>query len=134
MIDIRQAQFSGRLGRDPETRETRSGSVCNFSIACNQYKKEDGPIWVRVSVWGKKGEPCQRYLTKGSPVMVAGELSVREWEGKTQIELSASQVVFLPSGDKAKQAGSPDPDEGRWTPPSGKTSDPFSPEDEEIPF
>ena len=122
--------FAGRLGRDPESRSAGSGTVCNFSVAVDQKKRDAPPIWVRVAAWGKLGEVCQQYLSKGRKVSVCGEVATREYNGKTQIEVTARQVEFGEQASKPKQDGS-----GYYAPPTGgKTSGPFSPEDEEIPF
>jgi single-strand DNA-binding protein len=100
---------SGRLGRDPELRSTRSGdSVCSFSLAVNRFKKDDPPIWFDVSVWGKQGENVSRYLSKGSEVVVAGEVDSREYEkrdGSTgfSLTINARQVTFV--GGKSDGGG-----------------------------
>ena len=71
----------GNLGRDPEMRYTPEGqAVTNFSVACNrQYKGKDGrlikeTIWFRVSTWGNTAENCNKYLKRGSKVLVEGRL------------------------------------------------------------
>ncbi len=53
-----------------------------------------------ITVWGKRGETCAEYLTKGRPVAVQGSLRWREWEsddgGKRQaVEVVADNVQFL---------------------------------------
>src|SRR5688572_5118875 len=72
----------GNLGKDPELRYTPSGqSVCSFSVATSrQYTAKSGEkvketVWFRVSAWGKLAEVCNQYLTKGSKVLVVGQLT-----------------------------------------------------------
>jgi len=71
----------GNLGNDPEMRYTPQGKpVTNFSVATNRkWTNADGTpgeetIWFRVSAWGKLGEVCNQYLSKGRQVFVEGRL------------------------------------------------------------
>ncbi len=72
----------GNLGRDPELRYLPSGeAVCNLSVATNRRwndrqtgQPQEEVCWFRVSVWGKQGEACNEYLTKGRQVLVEGRL------------------------------------------------------------
>lgn len=64
-----------RLGRDAELRHAPSGdAVAGFSGAFNYGKKgQDGnrpSQWVEFTIWGKRAESLQPYLTKGAQVMV----------------------------------------------------------------
>jgi single-strand DNA-binding protein len=106
---------TGRVGRDPEMRQTESGrSVTNFSVADNRrYTGGNGErceetIWFRVAAWGPLAEVCSRYLSKGRQVAVQGRLrpdengNPRIWNGndgeaRTSYELTASAVEFLDS-------------------------------------
>ena len=97
----------GNLGRDPESRTLPSGdTVASFSLAVKGRNKDDGPLWARVSVWGKQGDTCMKYLRKGSEVIVTGSLSYdlatggpKLWESntgetKSSFEVFAQRVEF----------------------------------------
>jgi len=65
----------GHLGRDPEMRYTPEGqAVTSFSVASSRkYKTGAGEQreeteWFNCSAWGKLGEICNEYLTKGKQV------------------------------------------------------------------
>lgn len=100
----------GNLTRDPELRHTAQGtSVANFSIAVNRtYKGNDGDFkketsYFNIIVWGRIGENCAKYLTKGRPVLVEGRLQNRSYETqdgqkRTVTEIVADNVQFLGSG------------------------------------
>ena len=67
-----------RVGRDTELRYTPQGeAVCNVSLAFNYGKKGDDSkrptTWVDCSIWGKRAEALQPYLTKGRAVAVSIE-------------------------------------------------------------
>ena len=104
----------GHLGKDPEMRFTPSGqAVTSFSIATSrQYTAGNGELvketlWERVSVWGKAAEACNKYLKKGSLVLVEGRLTPdkstgnpRMWTKQdgsagTSYEVTALEVKFL---------------------------------------
>lgn len=87
----------GRLGRNPEQVKAEAGG-CSFSIASDQgWGEKKSTNWIRVTVWGKRGEKLSLMLNKGSRVGVRGELTTREYEGKTQLELRADEVELLDS-------------------------------------
>ena len=104
----------GHLGRDPEMRYTPQGTpVTNFSVATNyKWTGADGTpaeetTWFRVSAWGKLGEICNQYLSKGRQVLVEGRLrpdpetgAPRLWTGndgitRASFEVHANTVKFL---------------------------------------
>ena len=78
----------GNLGRDPEMRYLASGqSVTSFSIASNRRyttasgEQRDETEWFNVSAFGRLGETCNQYLTKGQQIYVEGRLSSRTYQG-----------------------------------------------------
>lgn len=96
----------GRLGRDPDTKFTGSGKqVTNFSIAVDDgYGEKKVTTWLNIVAWNKTAEAVQKYVKKGSHVLIEGRIQVREWEDKTggkkkAFEIVANRVQFL---DKAK--------------------------------
>ena len=97
----------GNLGRDPEMRYTPNGqSVTSFSVASTRRyttstgERREEVEWFNVSAWGKLGETCNQYLTKGRQVYVEGRLSSRSYEGRDgQIrfvnDINLTDVQFL---------------------------------------
>ncbi len=61
----------GRLVRDPELRYTPTNNtpVCTFSLAVDRNRKnaqgERETDFINIVVWGKIGENCATYLSKG---------------------------------------------------------------------
>jgi single-strand DNA-binding protein len=87
MPALNRVQLIGNLGRDPETRYTPSGKkVCNFSLAVNRrFKTSEGETkestdWFNLEAWGRLGEFCQEYLSKGRLVYVEGRLHTDRYE------------------------------------------------------
>lgn len=97
----------GNLGANPELKYLPSGQpVCEFRIATSETYRDrneqtqERTEWHRIVVWGKTGENCAKFLTKGQKVYIDGRLQTRTWddkEGKKQYmtEVVANQVVFL---------------------------------------
>jgi len=110
---VNKAIIVGNLGSDPEVRFTPSGqAVANFRIATNESwtdksgNKQERTEWHRIVAWGKLGERCGEYLSKGRQCFVEGRLQTREWtdkEGKKNYttEIVATNVQFLGGRDGA---------------------------------
>lgn len=98
--------IAGFLGQDPETRATKSGkNVCNLHVGVDNVKGENKEtLWVRVSAWGKLGDSCQRYLHKGSFVVVSGEPDVESYTSK-QGEAKATLTIFAENIDFGPKTG-----------------------------
>ncbi|MBI4966106.1 MAG: single-stranded DNA-binding protein [Desulfomonile tiedjei] len=105
----------GNLGRDPEVRYTASGkAVATFTIATSQrWKDQDGndqerTEWHRVVAWGRLGEVCGEYLSKGKQVFIEGRIQTREWEDqdgnkRTTVEIIANDMIMLGGGGNYSQ-------------------------------
>jgi single-strand DNA-binding protein len=97
----------GNLARDPEVRYTTSKqAVAKMTVAVNrQWKNKDGEVqdqadFIPVVVWGSQAENCERFLRKGSPVLVEGRIQVRSYEAgsgerRWVTEVVAQGVTFL---------------------------------------
>jgi len=96
----------GNLTRDPELRYTASGTaLASFGIAVNRKYKQgdewkDEVCFVDITVWGKQGENCSEYLSKGRPVFIEGYLRFSSWETdggqkRSKLDVTANTVQFL---------------------------------------
>lgn len=113
MADLIQATVVGRLTRDAELRNLPSGqTVCSFTVAATPYKSD--AMFFSVSIWGKRGESLQQYLTKGQQVCVVGDLSRREYEsgGETRVSLELNSTALALVGARGsastQESGSDD--------------------------
>ena len=102
---MKSITIAGNIGRNAETRNTQSGdSVTGFSVAVEERQGQDKrTIWFDVSIWGKRGSSLAQYLTKGTRVAVAGDLSTREHDGKSYLTIRADQVTLLGGGERQEQ-------------------------------
>ena len=105
MAGFNHCVFVGRVGIDPLLRETNEGvSYCRFRLAVDQSK--GGPLWLSVVAWRSLATQVEKYVTKGSLVLVAGRLSVdtytdRQNQKQTDVEIVALNVRFLEQKPKA---------------------------------
>lgn len=108
-----QITIVGNLGSDPDSKTLGNGSVvCNFSVATsrswkdNQGNWQEDTQWHRIVCWNKLAENCAKHLHKGRKVLIAGEMTYREYEHQGQkrqsAEIKAVTVTFL---DKGQQQG-----------------------------
>lgn len=97
----------GNLGADPEIKFLPDGkAVCNLRVANNQTKNVDGKWetvrtnWYKIIVWGRDAEAVADVAVKGDRVIVAGRLSLAEFEkdGVTKMipEVTADAVGVCP--------------------------------------
>ena len=95
----------GRLARDPElsyTPNTKT-AVCRFDLAVARPKKDgadQGADFIRITVWGRQAETCERYLDKGRQVAVHGRIQTgsytnREGQKVYTTDVVADRVEFL---------------------------------------
>jgi len=109
----------GNLGKDPELSYLPSGqSVAKFSLATSRsYKDKSGELkeeteWHNIVAWGKLGEICAQYLSKGRQAYIEGRIQSRTWEGKdgnkrTSVDIVASDVQMLGSRGEGGAGGAP---------------------------
>jgi len=95
--------FTGRLGRDSETRTTQGGmAICSFTVAVDYgYGENKGTNWLRCSLFGKRAEgQLPKYLVKGTQVAISGELRIREYDDRegarrTSVEVSVDKLDLI---------------------------------------
>ncbi len=121
MPSFNKVFLMGNLTRDPELRYTASGTaLASFGIAVNRKFKQgdewkDEACFVDITVWGKQGENCSEYLSKGRPVFIEGYLRFSTWEAdggqkRSKLDVTANTVQFLGGrGDNPGSSGGGSP-------------------------
>ncbi len=111
MINVTVA---GRLGKNAETRQAGNSTVTGFSVAGDTgFGDRKQSHWFECSLWGKRGEVVQQYLQKGQEVVVIGEFSEREYNGKQYKELNVLDVKLM--GGQPQQQGQQQPQNNQQT-------------------
>ena len=100
MSSLNKVMLIGHLGAAPELRRLETGvAAANFSLATNErWTNKRGEIgerteWHRIVAWGKLGEICGQYLSKGRQVYIEGRLQTREWEDKQGNKRKTTEVI-----------------------------------------
>lgn len=89
----------GRLGKDQELRRTQSGvAVATFNVAVDRDFKDKATgqratDWITCVAWRSTAEFVEKYFAKGSQVLVAGRLQMRDWTDKDGNKRISAEVV-----------------------------------------
>jgi len=156
---INRVIVSGRLGNDPRITDfDGGGKSAQFSMAVTErgYKRQDGTEvpertdWIRVetSRSGIAGV-IEKYVKKGSFVMIDGKIRTREWE-KDGAKQSATVIVIenlelCPRNDGQNGVNTPTPPQeakttsnsratGSTNTPAHAPAPPVYVQDEDLPF
>lgn len=126
-------QFLGKLGKDAEVKDVNGTAVAQFSVAETVgFGDKKQSIWYDCSLWGKQAQSSFiDYLSKGREVVVFGELTTYENNGKTYLKVRV-QDVKLTSGTKDSNQGQQPAQQG-YAQPKKQQSNP-SDVDSDLPF
>ena len=106
----------GRLARDPEMSYTQQQTACTkFTLAVDRPKRQgedQGADFIRVTVWGKQAENCDRYLSKGRQAAVMGRIQTGSYKNREGVtvyttDVVADRVKFLGGGQEPKTETAP---------------------------
>ena len=117
MPGLNRVQLIGYLGKDPESRYTPTGKkVASFSVAVtrrwrsSEGENKEATDWFNVEAWGRLGEICQEYLSKGRLVFIEGRLQTDRYEQEGEVhyftKVIASQMQML---DRAPEEAGAEP-------------------------
>ena len=106
----------GRLARDVEVSYTPNTqmAVAKFTLAVDRPRTKDGEEqpadFIRITVFGRQGENCGKYLAKGRQAAVQGRIQTGSYKNKDgatvyTTDVIADRVEFLGGGSSA-QGGS----------------------------
>jgi single-strand DNA-binding protein len=102
-----KVQLIGHLGQDPDIKTIGTDrKVANMSLATNeQYKNAQGEKvtetqWHTVVAWGKLAEIAEKFLAKGTEVVVEGKLVNKQYTDKQGVkryvtEVQANELLIL---------------------------------------
>ncbi|MCR5098688.1 MAG: single-stranded DNA-binding protein [Lachnospiraceae bacterium] len=141
--------FMGRLTRDPEVRYggANNTAIARFSIAVDRRFKRDGDPdadFFNCTAFGKQGEFVEKYLKKGTKILMEGEVrndNYTDKDGKKVYGFSfvANSIEFAESKKAAEANGGYVPSGNSQPLPSNDAGDDFInipdiPGDDKVPF
>jgi len=101
---------------------TGQTAVASFGIAVNKkYKSKSGEkmesvLFIDCVAFGKTAETLNKYVSKGNPILISGELQLDSWTTQEGQKRSKHKVLvqnfqFLPTGEKREeQTGNKNPE------------------------
>ena len=99
----------GNVTRIPDVRNLPGSAtvVATTGLAVSRkYKDKEEVMFIDIVVFGKLAETMGMYVTKGSPLLVEGRLSFRQWEQEGQKRSKHEVIVesFQMVGSKKDRA------------------------------
>ncbi len=86
---VNKVQLIGRLGNDPEIKDTKKGGkLAKLSLATDEgYRdakgqKIDNTQWHRIVAWDRNAEVAEKFLKKGQQIAIEGRLVSGSYEDK----------------------------------------------------
>jgi single-strand DNA-binding protein len=100
MPSLNRLQIIGRLGKDPVEKSTKKGTkFAFFTVAVDRHwKGSDGNThkatdWFNVEAWGRLGEICLEYLTKGRLIFLEGRLRTDRYEKGGDVKFFTKMIA-----------------------------------------
>lgn len=87
----------GRLTADPETRATQDGkAVGTYTLAVDRRvaKGDQKTDFIRCQVWERKAEFAEKYLHKGTKIVVTGRIQTGSYKDKDGKTVYTTDVVI----------------------------------------
>lgn len=82
MSDMNVMSLTGRLTKDAtfSTVGSSGKQLLSMSVAVNTgFGQSKKALFIKVNMWGERGEKIVQYLKRGTVVAVSGTLSLNEW-------------------------------------------------------
>ena len=109
-MSVNQVHLLGRCGKDPEVRTVgqSNSKVAQFSLCTGgKYQTKDGrevddTAWHNIVAWRNLAETAEKYIRKGSQILVVGHISYREYTDNNGNKKNVTDIV----ADKIELCGS----------------------------
>ena len=107
---VNKVQLIGRLGNDPEIKETKNGKkLARLSLATDEsYRdakgdKVENTQWHQLVAWDRNADLAEKFLKKGQQIAVEGRLvtgSYEDKEGNRRYTVDINVNDFMMLGSK----------------------------------
>lgn len=97
---MNKAILCGFVGADPTIRYIETRPVAEFSLATkepertgpNGAKIPERTEWHRIVMWDAQAEFAEKYIRKGSRLLLEGTLRTRTWEDRNTIKHTVTEI------------------------------------------
>lgn len=91
----------GNVGSDPQIRYVGTRPVATFRLATNEppRKGPDGNMlpevteWHNIVMWDAAAETAEKYIRKGTRLLIEGKLRTRYWEDRNTIKHTITEIL-----------------------------------------
>lgn len=88
-----QSTAFGNIGRDAELKTVGKTQLLEFSLACNDgFGDNKTTTWINCKLWGARAEKLEKHFTKGTKLVVAGNLKNRKYTTKDGVEKFSTEL------------------------------------------
>ena len=104
---LNRATIIGNVGKDPDIKTMPSGKkIVNLSVATSESwtdkqsgEKKERTEWHRVVIFNEGlAGVAERYVRKGSKIMIEGQLQTRKWTDQNGTERYSTEIVLQAFG------------------------------------
>lgn len=98
-MSINSITLMGRVGQDPQIRTAGQAKVAQFSLATGgkyttkEGKEIDDTAWHSIVAWRNLADLTEKYITKGSQILVIGHLTYRKYTGNDGVERQVTEII-----------------------------------------
>lgn len=106
MAGYNKITIGGFLSKDAEIRQVGDYKVARLTIPVSKkVKGEERTTWFIAEFWGEKATPLETYATKGTPMIIDGELEMQTYTNKdgvvkTQFIIKGFTFAFMGKGQE----------------------------------
>jgi|TARA_Y100000361_G_C11105232_1_gene314365 single-strand DNA-binding protein len=107
MASYNKSVLVGNLTNDPDCSQVgeKKTTKCTFRLAVDNPRNKEETLFMNISVWGRSAETCNKFLQKGSSVLVEGRIRTSKMDnGNYWTEVVADNVQFLGRTKKVEKA------------------------------
>lgn len=95
-----RVQLIGNLGATPEIKELDNGNkMARFTVATSDFytnkkgEKVTETQWHHIVIWGKLADRAEKFLEKGSQVVIDGKLNTRNYTDKEGVKKYFTEII-----------------------------------------
>ena len=124
---INKVMLIGRLGADPEVKQTKNGdNFANLSLATNKkFKDKEKTTWHKIVVFDPRiADTMGKYAKKGTALYVEGEIETRSYKDAGGQQKYVTEIV-VPRFTGVVRMVSPKDSSGAAPAPSNQGSNDF---------
>jgi single-strand DNA-binding protein len=91
----------GYVGKDPEIRYVETRPVASFSLATTERARRapngaeipERTEWHNIVMWDHAAEIAEKYIRRGTRLLLEGKLRTRYWEDRNTIKRTITEIL-----------------------------------------